>query len=178
MNPYDLAQKVKRIRYLLLDVDGVLTDGGIYYSSSGDEYLRFNVKDGQGIELLQEQGYKIGICSGRMSEIARRRAEELGIKDVFLGASSKLAIYEQIKATEGLIDEEIAYIGDDVNDIPVLEKCGLAVTVSNGSREVRRYAHYVTRAPGGRGAVREIIDLFLTILRKYPKATSTYHSRR
>ena len=175
MNPYDLAQKIKKIKYLLLDVDGVLTDGGIYYGNDGNEFLRFSVKDGQGIDILKRSGYKIGICSGRMSEVSLRRAEDLKMDDIYLGASSKLSVYEQLKSNHNLKDEEIAFIGDDINDIPIIERCGFAITVADGAKEVRRYAHYVTRAPGGRGAVREVIDLFMTIMKKYP-ITSNFQS--
>jgi|YelNatPaOPRAMG01_1025707.scaffolds.fasta_scaffold29346_3 3-deoxy-D-manno-octulosonate 8-phosphate phosphatase (KDO 8-P phosphatase) len=168
MNPYELAQRIKKIKYILMDVDGVLTDGAIYISDKGVESLRFDVKDGMGIVLLKNLAYGIGFISGRSSKAVELRAKSLGVSDVFQGVQDKLVIYEEIKEKYGLKDEEIAYIGDDLNDIQVMEKVGLAIAVADSAKEIRRFAHYVTRLPGGRGAIREVVDLFMTIIKKYP----------
>ncbi|MGB9562089.1 MAG: KdsC family phosphatase [bacterium] len=168
MNPYELAQKVKRVKYILIDVDGVLTDGGIYILDDGTEFMRFDAKDGMGIMILKSLSYGIGFISGRSNKAVEHRAQSLGITDLFQGVQDKIIIYEEVKEKYGLKDEEIAYVGDDINDVPVMEKAGFAVTVADSAKEARKCAHYVTRLPGGRGAIRELADLFLTILKKSP----------
>lgn len=166
MNPYELAQRIKKVKYILIDVDGVLTDGGIYIGDDGREFLRFDAKDGMGIIILRGLSYGVGFISGRTNKAIEYRAKSLGVSDVFLGVQDKLIIYEEIKEKYGLKDEEIAYVGDDLNDVPVMERVGFAITVADGSKEVRRCAHYVTKLPGGRGAIRELVELFMTIMKK------------
>jgi 3-deoxy-D-manno-octulosonate 8-phosphate phosphatase (KDO 8-P phosphatase) len=152
--------KARRIKLLLLDVDGVLTDGGIYLDDRGVESKRFDVRDGQGITLLQRAGIKAGIVTGRSSDVVRHRARELGVEIVYQGVADKAHAYEEIKHLTGLADEEIAYMGDDIGDIPVLRRAGLAITVKESWVATSR-VDYVTRASGGHGAVREIADLLL-----------------
>ncbi|HEX2227504.1 MAG TPA: HAD hydrolase family protein [Candidatus Binatia bacterium] len=144
----------------MLDVDGVLTDGGIYLDDRGVESKRFDVRDGQGITLLQRAGIQAGFVTGRSSDVVRHRARELGVEIVYQGVADKARAYEEIKHLTRLADEEIAYMGDDIGDIPVLRRAGLAITVKE-SWLATNHVDYVTRASGGHGAVREIADLLL-----------------
>ena len=160
--PAPLRHKVRKIKLLLLDVDGVLTDGGIVIDDRGVESKRFDVRDGQGIVLLQYAGIEVGFISGRSSGAVRRRAAELGVKLVYQGVGEKAEVYERIKRRTGLKDENIAYIGDDIMDIPILRAVGLAITVPNGWRGVRPVVDYITEAKGGRGAVREVSELIIS----------------
>jgi 3-deoxy-D-manno-octulosonate 8-phosphate phosphatase (KDO 8-P phosphatase) len=155
------ATKLKRIKLLLLDVDGVMTDGGIYYSNLGDEFKKFNIQDGYGIVKLHRTGIKTGIITGRISNIVTRRASELGITEVHQNLENKLEVYESIKAKWNLADAEIAYIGDDEFDLPVLERVGFSAAPSNAVPVVRKRVHFVCTCSGGNGAVREVIDLIL-----------------
>ena len=160
--PAPLRHKARKIKLLLLDVDGVLTDGGIVIDERGVESKRFDVRDGQGITLLKRAGVEVGFVSGRSSVAVRQRAGDLGVKWVFQGIQNKAEIYQRIKKRTGLKDEHIAYAGDDIVDMPILRAAGLAITVPNGWPGIRPVTDYVTEAEGGRGAVREISELILT----------------
>lgn len=155
-----LQAKARKIKLLLLDVDGVLTDGGIYLDDRGVESKRFDVHDGQGITLLQRAGIRAGIITGRSSDVVRHRARELGVEILYQGVGDKAKIYEEIKEVARLEDSEIAFMGDDIGDLPVLRRAGLAITVKN-SWLAKTQVDYVTQATGGHGAVREIADLLL-----------------
>ncbi len=152
-------KKLRGIRLLLLDVDGVMTDGGIYYSERGDELKKFNIQDGYGIVQLQKSGVKVGILTGRSSQLVARRAQELGIVDVYQNRENKVEAYEEIKLKLKLGDGEVAYIGDDEPDIPVLKKVAFAACPSNAAPVVRREVDFVCKNRGGEGAVREVVDL-------------------
>jgi len=156
-----MNERLKDIRLLLLDVDGVMTDGGIIYDGNGLETKVFNVKDGHGIKMLQRFGIDVGIITGRTSLVVDIRARELGIELVYQGALKKLVSYEEIKQKTGLSDSQIAYIGDDVIDVPVMRRVAFAAAPSDGLADARNVAHYVTTCGGGRGAVREVCDLIL-----------------
>ena len=160
--PAPLRHKARKIKLLLLDVDGVLTDGGIVIDERGVESKRFDVRDGQGITLLKHAGVEVGFVSGRSSGAVRQRAGDLGVKWVFQGVQNKAEIYQRIKKRTGLRDEHIAYAGDDIVDIPILRAVGLAITVPDGWPGIRPVVDYVTEAESGRGAVREIAELILT----------------
>ena len=153
--------KLRAIKLLLLDVDGVLTDGRITYDNQGNELKSFDVKDGHGLKLLQRAGIAIGIITGRQSDLVARRADELGIEILYQGALRKLDPYLEIVKELGLTDEQVAYVGDDLIDLPVLRRVGFSATVSDAHPEVLPLVDYVTRCSGGRGAVREICDLLL-----------------
>lgn len=146
---------------LLLDVDGVLTDGGIYIDDRGVETKRFDVRDGQGITLLQRQGIRVGIITARSSNVVRYRARELGIRLVYQRVRDKAHVYEAIKRKIGLEDDEIAYVGDDLSDLAILRRVGLAITVHDSWAALKPEVDYVTRADGGHGAVREVVELLL-----------------
>jgi 3-deoxy-D-manno-octulosonate 8-phosphate phosphatase (KDO 8-P phosphatase) len=156
-----IGKKAKKIRLLLLDVDGVLTDGRIILDNQGNELKAFHVRDGHGIKLAQNAGIVVGIITGRNSEVVNIRARELGITEVHQGAHEKGATYETIIAKYGIKDDETAFIGDDIVDIPVFQRVGLAVTVADADPAVKPYVDMVTETAGGRGAVREVINIIL-----------------
>ena len=156
-----IMKKAKKIKMIIMDVDGVLTDGRIILGSTGEELKNFYVQDGQGIDLALRRELIIALVSGRKSKVVERRAEELKIKEVYQDITEKIKVYRKLLKKYGLKDEEVAYIGDDLGDIPPLRKAGLALAPANGAEEVKKIAHYVTRAAGGRGAVREAIDIIL-----------------
>lgn len=146
---------------LILDVDGVLTDGGIYYTANGDEMKRFHIHDGYGMLKLRRAGISAAILTGRVSSIVERRARDLGISEVHQNLENKLEIYEMLKAKYGLTDREVAYIGDDEFDLPVLERVGFSAAPANAMESVKKKVHYVCSKNGGEGAVREVIELLL-----------------
>jgi 3-deoxy-D-manno-octulosonate 8-phosphate phosphatase (KDO 8-P phosphatase) len=155
---FDIAQK---IRLLILDVDSVLTDGGIILDNEGNEFKSFHVRDGHGIKLLIRHGIEVAIITGRQSRVVQRRADELGIKEVHQKCFNKVTAYEKIKKAFSLKDEEVAYMGDDIVDIPLLRRVGLPIAVADAVDDAKTFARIVTRNRGGRGAVREISDLIL-----------------
>ncbi len=159
--PREVLDRAKKVRLLLLDVDGILTDGKIIVDSSGNEIKEFFVQDGMGLKLLQRCGVEVGILSSRTSVPVTHRAKELGIKLVRQGNLKKLEAYESILKELNLSDVEVAYLGDDLVDIPVLKKVGLAVTVPEAWPPVKDVVHYITVRSGGRGAVREVCDLII-----------------
>jgi 3-deoxy-D-manno-octulosonate 8-phosphate phosphatase (KDO 8-P phosphatase) len=160
----DLAsidRRAKRIKLLLMDCDGVLTDGRLTLLENGDEQKTFNVRDGQGISLLHRAGLRSGIISGRMSSAVERRARELGVAYVRQNAKDKLKDFEELMAEAGIASAECAYVGDDVADIPIMQRVELAVAVADAVEETRQAAHYVAKHKGGQGAVREVTELIL-----------------
>lgn len=169
-----MRERLRRIRLLLLDVDGVLTDGRIIYDAQGIETKAFDVKDGHGLKLLQRSGVQVGIITGRHSEVVDIRARELGIDIVYQGAKDKLVPFEEILQKLQLTADEVAYMGDDLPDLPVLRRAGWAVAPLDAVGEIKPYVHYVTSRPGGRGAVREVCDLLLQENGCWPELTSRY----
>jgi 3-deoxy-D-manno-octulosonate 8-phosphate phosphatase (KDO 8-P phosphatase) len=157
----DLDARSKPIDLILSDVDGVLTDGGVIFDNQGIEIKRFHIRDGLGIKLWQRAGHHFGLVTGRASHIVQLRASELGVELVRQGIDDKLAAVKQILTQRQLRPEQVCYVGDDLPDLPVLRYVGLAVAVGDGSDDLRRAAHYVTQAQGGRGALREVIELIL-----------------
>ncbi|MHB8483309.1 MAG: KdsC family phosphatase [Nitrospiria bacterium] len=158
----ELTEKIEQIKFFLMDVDGVLTDGRLYYDDQGKEIKVFHIHDGNGVRLLLEQGIKVGILSGRRSKAVEIRARELGIEECYLGIEYKIKQYEEILKKHNLKDHEVAYIGDDVIDLPVLKRVGFSISVSNGIDEVKDQVDWVTKRPGGLGGVREAIDFILS----------------
>ena len=156
-----MKSKLMKIELILMDVDGVLTGGEIIYDSAGNEVKKFHVQDGMGITLARRGGLKTGIITGRLSEMVKRRAEELKFDVVAQGSFDKLPDYEKIKQQFKLKDEQIAYIGDDILDMSILKRVGFSVAVANARDEVKAICDYVTVAIGGNGAVREVIDKIL-----------------
>lgn len=156
-----MQEKLQPIELLLLDVDGVMTDGRIIWDAHGVETKAFNVKDGHGIKLVQRAGIQVGIITGRTSPVVDLRAKELGIDILYQGALKKLDSYLDIKQRTGLEDRQIAYMGDDVIDVPVMRRVGFAAAPADALPEVAALADYVARCNGGMGAVRELCDLLL-----------------
>ncbi|MCM2359543.1 MAG: HAD hydrolase family protein [Geobacteraceae bacterium] len=169
-----MDDRLSKIKLLLLDVDGVMTDGRIIFDSNGIESKFFNVKDGHGIKLLQRAGVEVGIISGRSSQVVANRAAELAISRVFQGALDKLTIYQGILRETGLTDAQVAFMGDDVIDIPVLSRVGFAAAPADAVEEVLPHAHFVARNRGGWGAVRELCDLILKAQGSWDEVTARY----
>jgi len=155
------VNKLKRTKLLLLDVDGVLTDGSIIYNDNGTETKIFNVKDGLGIRLLMEAGIKVGIVTGRTSKALYHRCTNLGISLVFDGIHEKTSVLELILKKTGLLSEEIAFVGDDLIDLPLLRRVGLSIAVADAHETVIEHADMITSAKGGAGTVREICEAIL-----------------
>lgn len=151
----------KKIKLLILDVDGVLTDGSIILDNSGNELKSFHVRDGHGVKMLLQAGIHVALITGRQSEVVVKRAHELGIVDVFQKCYDKRVAYDELARKYSLDDSEIAYIGDDIVDIPVLKRSGLSVVVADADAETKAFARFITSKAGGRGAVREFCDLLL-----------------
>ncbi len=169
-------EKISKIKLLLLDVDGVLTDGSVILGKLDEELKIFHIKDGLGIKLAQAAGLEIGIITGRASPAVQRRAEELDIKILCQGQSDKRTAYEQIRAELGLRDDQIAFIGDDLNDLPVLKRVGLSCTVADASEDVKTAVDHISSLPGGRGAVREIIEWILKQQGKWESVVQKYQA--
>lgn len=161
MTGQELTEAARKVRLLILDVDGVLTDGSIILDNEGNEFKAFHVRDGHGIKMLGSAGITIAIITGRYSQVVERRAAELGIAEVYQRCYVKTDAFEKILEKHGLRNEEVAYVGDDVVDIPVLRRVGLAVAVGDADEETKAHAMYITRQGGGRGAVREVCELLL-----------------
>jgi len=151
-----------KVKLLLLDVDGVMTDGKLYISDSGEETKAFHVRDGAGIRQALDAGIRVGFVTGRYSAAVVRRAQELGVEDVRQGIADKREVYRELKQKYGLTDAQICYIGDDLQDLGVLKMAGLACVVADAADEAKELADYITSAPGGGGAVREVVRMILT----------------
>ena len=157
----DVQARARAVRLAIFDIDGVMTDGTLYIGAQGEVYKAFNILDGHGVKMLQAAGVTTAILSGRSSDAVVRRASELSIVHVVQGAADKLAAFDALSARLGVQPAECAFVGDDLPDLPVMKNCGFAVAVANAVDEVKACAHYVTRASGGRGAVREFCELVL-----------------
>lgn len=168
------ADLLGRIELLVLDVDGVLTDGRITLTPQGDEIKSFNAKDGAGMKYWKRTGRRLALLSGRGSPAVTRRAKELGVDAVRLSAKDKLPAYEEILATLGVTDERTAVIGDDLPDLPLLMRCAFPIAVADAAAEVRHAARYVTRLPGGAGCVREAIEMILKRVGAWQQVLSRY----
>lgn len=174
--PAALRRRAEKIRLLLMDVDGTLTDGRIYLQSLPDgtatEMKVFSAYDGAGLKLAKLAGLRTGLITGRESAAVTRRAREAEMDFIYQNRGEKFAAYQEILRQAGLSDAEVAYVGDDLPDLPVLRRTGLAVAVANATLEVKRAAHYVTSAPGGQGAVREVVELLLKAQGKWLAASA------
>ncbi|MBK1721407.1 3-deoxy-manno-octulosonate-8-phosphatase KdsC [Thiocystis violacea] len=157
----DIRERAARIRLVIFDVDGVLTDGSLFLGDDGQEYKAFNSRDGHGMVMLQESGVRLAVITGRTSNVVQMRMESLGISDVYQGYRHKLPAYEEIKGRLALADTDIAYVGDDVVDLPIMRHVGLAIAVADAHPAVKQHAHWSTLALGGRGAAREVCELIL-----------------
>lgn len=163
ISPLEVRQSFSKIKLLALDVDGVLTDGGLYYTETGEELKKFNVKDGMGIKQVMQAGIQVAIITTSKSSSVLHRAEKLGISHVFLGAEDKLSVLKELCLQLQLSMEQVAYIGDDINDVPVLQAVGCPITVADAMPKNLESAIYITHKPGGYGAVREVCDQLLSL---------------
>ena len=158
---HDILERAQQTRLVIFDVDGVLTDGSLYLGDDGQEYKAFNSRDGHGMKMLQHTGVTLAIITGRSSEVVRIRMESLGVTHVYQGQRDKLPAYEDIKGVLGVRDEQVAYVGDDVVDLPVMRRVGLAIAVADAHPLVKQHAHWQTQSPGGRGAGRDVCELIM-----------------
>ncbi len=156
-----ILEKAKNIRLVIFDVDGVLTDGSLYLTDSGEEIKAFNSHDGHGLKMLRATGVNIALITGRQSRCVDLKAKDWGVKIVYQGAKSKLPAFEAMLKDQEMDASACAYVGDDLIDLPVMLRCGLAITVPAAPAFVKRHAHHVTHLEGGRGAVREICELIM-----------------
>jgi 3-deoxy-D-manno-octulosonate 8-phosphate phosphatase (KDO 8-P phosphatase) len=168
------TEKARNVKLLILDVDGVLTDGRIVIDDRGVETKCFDVRDGHGIKLLKRADIEVAIITGRKSEVVSHRARELGIDSVYQNIHDKLEVYEAILDEKGLGDGDVGFVGDDIVDLPVLRRAGFSAVVADGMEELKPYADYVSRNRGGRGAVREISELILKAQGKWPQLMERY----
>ncbi len=157
----DIINKAKKIKLVILDVDGVMTDGGIILDNEGNEFKKFHVRDGHGIKMLNKAGIKVAVITGRKSKVVQRRAEELGITDLYQGVFKKSAIYESLLQKYRYKDEEVAFMGDDIVDIGLLKRVGFSAVPSDADEGAKKWAAFISAKKGGSGAVRELIDLIL-----------------
>lgn len=170
----DAISRAARVRLMIFDVDGILTDGSLHYGPDGESIKTFNVLDGHGIKLLQQSGVITAIISARKSDIVAKRAADLGIRHLFQGVHDKRTAFEQLLATVKMDVDACGYVGDDVIDLPILMRVGFAASVPNGHAEVKSRVHYVTQASGGRGAARELCDFILRAQGNYEAALAPY----
>jgi len=173
MNELELQERAKKIKFLVLDADGIMTDGKIYYGNYGDEIKAFDVKDGLGIVFLKRAGIDTAIITAKKSRIVRLRAKDLGIRYVYEN-SSKLATFNKLLKRFGLTKDEVCFMGDDIIDVPVLKNTGLSVTVPQAADDVKAAASHITKANAGSGAVREICELILKSQNKWEEVTKKY----
>ncbi|MGV8056532.1 MAG: KdsC family phosphatase [Smithellaceae bacterium] len=170
----NLRDKLKKIKLLILDVDGVMTDGRIVMDDSGREIKQFDVRDGHGIKLIQRYGIKVALLTGRKSEVVKHRALDLGIKEVYQKAFNKKEIFAKILQKNKLDSSEAAFIGDDIIDIPVLKAAGFSSAVADALEVVKKSVDYVTQNKGGRGAVREVCEMLLQAQGQWPEVAAKY----
>lgn len=170
----DAITRASRVRLMIFDVDGILTDGSLHYGPDGELIKTFNVLDGHGIKLLQQSGVAAAIISARKSPIVARRAADLGIAHLFQGVHDKREAFEQLLALTGIETEACGFVGDDVIDLPILLRVGFAASVPNGHPEVKTRVHHVTHATGGSGAARELCDFIMRAQGNYEAALAPY----
>ncbi len=170
----DVLEKAARIRLLIFDVDGVLTDGSLYFTEDGKEYKAFNSRDGHGIKMLLGHGVEIAVITGRTSKIVNHRMNNLGILHVYQGKSDKIPAFEELIADLGISPQDTAYVGDDIVDLPVMRRVGLAIAVQDAHPFVKQHAHWQTPKPGGRGAARDVCELILEAKGKLNDELETY----
>ena len=170
----EILKKAACIRLVIFDVDGVLTDGSLYLGNNGEEYKAFNIKDGLGMKMLMESGVEIGIITARSSSLVAQRMESLGITHIYQGQHEKLPAYEQLIEKLGLEHEQAAYVGDDLIDLPLMRRTGLAVAVQDAHSLVKQHAHWQTPSPGGQGAAREVCELIMKAQGTLDKAFQAY----
>jgi len=171
-----LAKRIQTIRLIAFDVDGILTDGGLYLTDSGEEFKRFNSLDGHGLKMLKASGVELALITGRTSRCVELRAKNLGITRLYQGVEDKWGAMQKLLAEVKLAPEAAAFMGDDVVDLPVMRRVGLSITVPNSPQVVRDHAHYLTQREGGHGAVRETCELIMSAQGTLDKQLAPYLS--
>ena len=159
--PVDVIERARKIRLVIFDVDGVLTDGSLFIGDDGQEYKAFNSKDGHGIKMMLRNGIDGAIITGRTSRVVEHRVVDLGLTNVRQGCADKLPVYEEMIAELGLSEEQTAFFGDDIVDLPIMLRAGLAVATNDAHPMVKQYSHWVTPSDGGRGAARDLADMMM-----------------
>lgn len=172
-----ISERAKNIKLVIFDVDGVLTAGILSYGNDGIEVKNFHVHDGQGIKLLKQSGVDVGIITTCRSSIVKKRMQDLGIDHLYQDQVDKLPAYEDLKQKLNLSDEQIAYVGDDLPDLPMLKRVGLAITVSNAPKIIQQHTHWITKAKGGKGAAREVCDFIMQAQGTYQTIIDSYLQR-
>ena len=157
----DLIEKARQIRLVIFDVDGVLTDGSLFLGDDGQEYKAFHSRDGHGMKMLQLTGVEIAVITGRRSDVVKHRMANLGVRHLYQGQLDKLPAFESVTAELSVAPDEVAYVGDDVVDLPVMLRVGLSIAVQDAHAEVKRHAHWITSSSGGRGAAREVCEFIM-----------------
>jgi 3-deoxy-D-manno-octulosonate 8-phosphate phosphatase (KDO 8-P phosphatase) len=170
----DIIDRAKLIRLVIFDVDGVLTDGSLFIGDDGQEYKAFNSRDGHGMTMLQRTGVTLAVITGRTSEVVRIRMQSLGVEHVFQGQRDKLQAYEDLKEALSLSDEQIAYVGDDILDLPIMRRVGLSIAVADAHTLARHHSHWQTQSTGGRGAAREVCELVMEAQGTLDEMTAPY----
>jgi 3-deoxy-D-manno-octulosonate 8-phosphate phosphatase (KDO 8-P phosphatase) len=170
----ELLEKAKKVKCLICDIDGVLTDGLLYISSDGVEMKAFNVQDGMGLKLLLASGIEVAVITTANNDVIDHRMKQLGIRCYFKGQVDKRKAYQTLKNELNLVDGDFAYIGDDLPDLPIIQQVGFGVAVANAVKEIKEYADWITQNSGGRGGVRELCDLILTATGKQTTALTNY----
>ena len=169
-----IVEKAKKLKLLILDVDGVLTDGKLFFDNSGNEYKSFHARDGHGIKLLRQTGVEVAVISGRKSSSVALRMKSLGIEHVYQGHEDKRAAFNELIEKIGIIPEQAAYMGDDVLDLPIMMRVGLAIAVYDANFAVKQRADWCTTLPGGHGAVREVCDFIMQAQGRFDEVVNTY----
>ena len=169
-----IVEKAKKLKLLILDVDGVLTDGKLFFDNQGNEYKSFHARDGHGIKLLRQTGVEVAVISGRKSSSVALRMKNLGIEYVYQGHENKQAAFDEIIEKTGITPEQAAHVGDDLLDLPIMMRVGLAIAVNDANFAVKQRAHWCTTLPGGHGAVREVCDFIMQAQGRFDEVVSAY----
>jgi 3-deoxy-D-manno-octulosonate 8-phosphate phosphatase (KDO 8-P phosphatase) len=174
MNRQEISQQARQLKLLILDVDGVLTDGKLFFDDQGKEYKCFHAQDGHGIKLLRKTGVEVAVISGRKSNSVALRMKSLGISLVYQGHENKIAAFNEVLDKVGCLAEQVAHVGDDLLDLPIMCRVGLAIAVHNAVPSVIDYAHWKTDRCGGEGAVREVCDLIMQAQGEFEAIVASY----
>ena len=174
--PNEILAKAKRVKLLILDVDGVLTDGRLFFDNDGKEYKCFHARDGHGIKLLRQTGVEVAVISGRQSNSVALRMQSLGIEHVYQGHENKRNAFTELLQKTGFSPEQTAYVGDDLLDLPIMQRVGLAIAVSDANFAVKAKADWCSNLPGGQGAVREVCDLLMQAQGSFANVLAAYLS--